>query len=243
MRCKCTPSAPARYPCRSREILRYTTQRAIPRTIGKQEGVRAEARTMELRAVAQLAHAATHSPAPPCRRAPTHLPPPQYPARRNVSAASSGVASQSAMRTQEGVRAEARTAELRAVAQLARAAARSPYRPAAALRRTRRRCSTLRAATCPQQAAASPHHRAASSRPTSRCCAPPARALACLCGAPCARTVWTAPKPALRAGGRVELPPPPPPARGAAAPSSLVVPVIAGRSGRQQIHNLDNGRF
>jgi hypothetical protein len=144
---------------------------------------------------------------------------------------------------QEGVRAEARTVELRAVAQLARAAARSPYRPAAALRRTRRRCSTLRAATCPQQAAASPHHRAASSRPTSRCCAPPARALACLCGAPCARTVWTAPKPALRAGGRVELPPPPPPARGAAAPSSLVVPVIAGRSGRQQIHNLDNGRF
>ena len=60
--------------------------------------------------------------------------------------------------TQEGVRAEARTVELRAVAQLARAAARSPYRPAAALRRTRRRCSTLRAATCPQQAAASPHH-------------------------------------------------------------------------------------
>eukprot|EP01044_Picomonas_judraskeda_P008651 COSAG03_NODE_1000_length_5055_cov_7.643606_3_plen_266_part_00 len=54
--------------------------------------------------------------------------------------------------------------------------------------------------------------------------------------APCARTVWTAPKHALRAGGRVELPPPPPPARGAAAPSSLVVPVIspviAGRSRR-----------
>ena len=183
MRCKCTPSAPARYPCRSREILRYTTQRAIPRTIGKQEGVRAEARTMELRAVAQLAHAATHSPAPPCRRAPTHLPPPQYPARRNVSAASSGVASQSAMRTQEGVRAEARTAELRAVAQLGRAAARSPAPPC------------RRAPTHPppphhparrrmaQQAPPSPL-RAASSRPTSRCGAAPARALACLCGAP-----------------------------------------------------------
>jgi hypothetical protein len=180
MRCKCTPSAPARYPCRSREILRYTTQRAIPRTIGKQEGVRAEARTVELRAVAQLARAAARSPAPPCRRAPTHLPPPQYPARRNVSAASSGVASQSAMRTQEGVRAEARTAELRAVAQLGRAAARSPAPPC------------RRAPTHPppphhparrrmaQQAPPSPHG-AASSRPTSRCGAAPARALPCLC--------------------------------------------------------------
>ena len=85
MRCKCTPSAPARYPCRSREILRYTTQRAIPRTIGKQEGVRAEARTVELRAVAQLARAAARSPAPPCRRAPTHPPPPHHPARRRMA--------------------------------------------------------------------------------------------------------------------------------------------------------------
>jgi hypothetical protein len=54
--------------------------------------------------------------------------------------------------------------------------------------------------------------------------------------ASCAHTVCTAPKHALRAGARVELPPPPPPARGAAAPSSLVVPVIspviAGRSRR-----------
>jgi len=43
--------------------------------------------------------------------------------------------------------------------------------------------------------------------------------------APGAQTVWTAPKPSLRTGGRVELPPPPPPARGAAAPSSLAVPM------------------
>eukprot|EP01044_Picomonas_judraskeda_P024309 COSAG03_NODE_6657_length_1023_cov_2.602814_1_plen_198_part_00 len=120
---------------------------------------------------------------PSCRRAPAHPPPLQYPARRNVSAASTGVASQSAMRTQEGVRAEARTVELRAVAQLGRAAARSPAPPCRCApthppppqHPARRRMA--------QQAPPSPL-RAASSRPTSRCGAAPARALACLCGAP-----------------------------------------------------------
>ena len=94
--------------------------------------------------------------------------------------------------------------------------------PAAALRRTRRRRSTLRATVWPQLVPPSPL-RAGAERPTPRCGAAPARALPVYARAPCARTVWTAPKHALRAGGRVELPPPPPPARGAAAPSSLVV--------------------
>eukprot|EP01044_Picomonas_judraskeda_P006551 COSAG03_NODE_659_length_6400_cov_27.197746_4_plen_165_part_00 len=94
--------------------------------------------------------------------------------------------------------------------------------PAAALRRTRRRRSTLRATVWPQLVPPSPL-RAGAGRPTPRCGAAPARALPVYARAPCARTVWTAPKHTLRAGGRVELPPPPPPARGAAAPSSLVV--------------------
>ena len=49
-----SPNAPGRYPSRSRESLRYTTQRAIARTNGTQEGVTAKARTQNLRAVAQL---------------------------------------------------------------------------------------------------------------------------------------------------------------------------------------------
>jgi hypothetical protein len=56
------------------------------------ERVRAEARTMELRAVAQLGRAAARRPVPPCRRAP---PPQQHPARRCMAAASSAVAPQS----------------------------------------------------------------------------------------------------------------------------------------------------
>jgi hypothetical protein len=51
-----------------------------------QEGVRAEARTTELRAVAQLRPAAARSPAPPCRRATPHPPPQQHPARRRMAA-------------------------------------------------------------------------------------------------------------------------------------------------------------
>jgi len=85
-----------------------------------------------------------------------------------------------------------------------------------------RRRATLRATVWPQLVPPSPL-RAGAERPTPRCGAAPARALPVYARAPCARTVWTAPKHALRAGGRVELPPPPPPARGAAAPSSLVV--------------------
>ena len=56
------------------------------------KGVRAEARTVELHAVAQLGRAAARSPVPPCRRAPPRAPPPQHPARRRMAAASSAVA-------------------------------------------------------------------------------------------------------------------------------------------------------
>ena len=193
--------------------------RAAQSEMRTQEGVRAEARTVELRAVAQLARAAARSPAPPCRRAPTHLPPPQYPARRNVSAASSGVASQSAMRTQEGVRAEARTMELRAVAQLGRAAARSPTppcrRPAAAPAAPAAPCAPpygrSNSAVAPQS-----RRRASDIALWRRACASPTLSMRALpARTPCGRHRNPSSEPA---GGSL-LPPPPPAARGAAAPS------------------------
>ena len=64
----------------------------LRKSSGSWKGVRAEARTVELRAVAQLGRAAARRPVPPCRRAP---PPQQHPARRCMAAASSAVAPQS----------------------------------------------------------------------------------------------------------------------------------------------------
>jgi len=59
----------------------------LRKSSGSWKGVRAEARTMELRAVAQLGPAAARSPAPPFRRAPPHPAPPQRPARRRMELA------------------------------------------------------------------------------------------------------------------------------------------------------------
>jgi len=85
--------------------------------------------------------------------------------------------------------------------------------PAAALRRTRRRRSTLRATVWPQLVPPSPL-RAGAERPTPRCGAAPARALPVYARAPCARTVWTAPKRALRAGAQVAATAPAPSSAG-----------------------------
>jgi hypothetical protein len=97
------------------------------------------------------------------------------------------------MRTQEGVRAEARTMELRAVAQLGRAAARSPTPPCRSPRRPR---STLRAAVWPQQLRRRPSEPATGVR--HRAVAPRLREpYPVYARAPCAHAVWTAPKPVL----------------------------------------------
>ena len=160
-----------------------------------------------------------------------------------LSAAANSSSSSSATKRVSGQGASVQSTRVRCRRWRRRAPSTGPARPrcrpqsrtapAAAPRRTRRRRSTLRAAVWrsklrrrPSEPAAGVRHHAAAPRLRE-----PYPVYA---RAPCARTVWTAPKHALRAGGRVELPPPPPPARGAAAPSSPVVPVIspviAGRS-------------
>ena len=124
-------------------------------------------------------------------------------------------AAQSEMRTQEGVRAEARTVELRAVAQLGPAAARSPAppfrrappHPAPPQRPARRRMELAPASPLIEELAAGVRHRAAAPRLRE-----PYPVYA---RAPGAHAVWTAPKPALRAGARVAAAAPAPLQRGA----------------------------
>ena len=128
-------------------------------------------------------------------------------------------AAQSAMRTQEGVRAEARTMELRAVAQLGRAAARSPTppcrRPAAAPAAPAAPCAPpygrSNSAVAPQS-----RRRASDIALWRRACASPTLSMRALpARTPCGRHLNPSSEPA---GGSL-LPPPPPAARGAAAPS------------------------
>ena len=134
------------------------------------------------------------------------------------------------MRTQEGVRAEARTMELRAVAQLGRAAARSPTppcrRPAAAPAAPAAPCAPpygrSNSAVAPQS-----RRRASDIALWRRACASPTLSMRALpARTPCGRHRNPSSEPA---GGSL-LPPPPPSSAGAAAPSSLVLPICTEKN-------------